>query len=199
MPPPPITDPAELVAYSDYHLRYEIDMLRDAAVHMGITQPWFLRCATIEAFAQHLRNLIEFLFPDKFPPRDKDVRAHHFLAQPEPYDYWRKIRGPISQKLVEAKIRADTELAHLTTLRKTGTPANKRWHRCVLLPELNKFLSVFAAQADPNRLGPDARAAIAELSTWVTNNCAGGKPIPFVGSLTTSTPITVGSLTKPDP
>ena len=92
-PPPPILDPAGLCSYSDEHLAYELRMLfgalADASVPLGRLRPVpssdltttstpvitstfvagtsdFQSNARIEAFANHLRNLIVFLYPDEY-------------------------------------------------------------------------------------------------------------------------------------
>jgi len=184
VPRPPISQPSRLTNYSNEHVKYEIEMLLQAAILSGAPLQWFFANARTEAFAQHLRNLIEFLFPDRFGRRPDDVSAHHFLASRTAYSDWLKVRPRLSRALAKAKQRADKELAHLTAARMAGTPPPKTWLVCALLIALDDVLVVFAAQADHARLGAGARAAIAALSGWVTVNCRVG--IVVTGTLTTT-------------
>jgi hypothetical protein len=180
-PPPPIPEPSKLREYSDEHLTYEVEMLWLAATHPPPdpntpqdAKTQFISNAQAEAFALHLRNLIVFLYPDRFPLKDDDVSAHHFLDSESPYEHWLQHRPVLSSALERAKSRADKELAHLTTARIAGTPPVKRWDPCALLRELNSVLASFATCADPNRLGDRARAAIAGLAEGVTRYCREG-------------------------
>ena len=124
----------------------------------------FLNNCRTEVFALHLRNLIMFLYPERFGRQVDDVSAHHFLKSP---DDWIRGRGVLSPLLESAKKRADKELAHLTTARYAGTPPEKYWDVHSLLRTLNDVLVVFVARADSNRLGTKARAALAGLAEGV--------------------------------
>ena len=195
---PTISQPTRLRKYSDEHVAYEVEMLRNAAAYslVQIPPPYipvtgFFSNSRTEAFALHLRNLIEFLFPDRWWQRD-DVKAHHFLASRSAYADWIKVRPRLSALLTKAKGRADVEVAHLTKHRKAGTPPPKYWNADVLLPELDKVLTVFAAQADPERLGARARATIEWFSSWIAENYAGGEAITVIGTFTTSSTTVVG-------
>lgn len=166
--------PHRLLKYSKDHVAYEMDMLTKAALWPAVDHLWpaevtpahypehfkLLQSIRVEIFGVHLRNLIVFLYPDAFDARADDVSAHHFLprgASPEP---WLKARPPLSPTLAAAKKRADKELAHLTKLRIPGTPKYKHWVFAPLLGELHKVLCVFVEYADPDRLAPEARAAV---------------------------------------
>jgi hypothetical protein len=164
---PPISQPSRLRKYSGEHLVYEIGMFfaavrcRSLSVAApGVGVGWFLRNACIEAFANHLRNLVAFLYPDVYPVRAHDVAAHHFLAGPSPYASWRRARPPLSAALRKAKARADKELAHLTSKRIAGVRPAKAWAIIPLAQEVRSVLRVFVAEADPNRLGNSVAAAI---------------------------------------
>ncbi|SRR6266849_6242909 len=68
-PRPPISQPSRLRKYSDEHLAYEVNMLRLAAsLRVHSSDPTlrilvaFFNNARVESFAQHLRNLIVFLY-----------------------------------------------------------------------------------------------------------------------------------------
>jgi hypothetical protein len=76
----------ELISYSKQHLFYEISMMRGAAHLLGkqfrTESPelgMVLRNTLVESFAIHLRNLIDFLYPEKI--WDTDVLADDFFPQ----------------------------------------------------------------------------------------------------------------------
>lgn len=128
--PSPIAEPRELREYSREHVAYEVDMffgairskranIRASAIHDVAS---CIANAVTEAFALHVRNLIEFLYPDAWgrPSRATDVLAHYFISS---FDAWTKARPPLSPTLERAKIRADKEMAHLTTQRAPGIPS----------------------------------------------------------------------------
>lgn len=180
--PPPISDPVELRAYSAAHLVYELQMFFGAvravpvstslstrqssdftttttrsvthSAWVGIESP-FRKNARIEVFITHMRNLIAFLYPDSYPLKADDVAAHHFVTAPDPWAAWLAARPALPATLRDAKIRADKELAHLTTLRMAGAPDEKAWRMADLASEVASILSVFIATADPSRLTDD--------------------------------------------
>jgi hypothetical protein len=153
---------AELMAYSEEHLLYELLMFRLAATTIPprptSETTLFFSNAHAEAFALHLRNLIVFLYPDRFPKKSDDVAADDFSGD------WLSHRPPLPAVLETAKKRADKELAHMTTLRIPGRPPEKHWNIRGLVRPLNDILALFATAADPTRLGPKARGEIAALA-----------------------------------
>lgn len=170
-PRPPITQPSKLAAYSDEHLAYEVGMLARAAIYQPPDVPRevseFLKSMRAEGFGLHLRNLIEFLYPNEFRPKPTSVCAHHFVASRSPYADWLRMCPELSSTLRRAKERADRELAHLTTARISGTPAIKHWDANALLPEIDRLVVLFSESAASDRLGAKARNTIAELSEVV--------------------------------
>lgn len=125
--------------------------------------PWpsgFLKNAQVEAFANHLRNLIVFLYPEAYLLKPDDVAAHHFIETQDPYDYWISLRGPITRTLKSAKNRADKEMAHLTLQRRADGDPRKPWNAPALGEEIRKLLREFVRVADPTRLGPRVETAI---------------------------------------
>ena len=185
LPPPPLTDPAELVAYSDEHLVYEIQMFlgarqsygymgliertdesssftttRSHSIMGGMVTSKFEHNARVEAFVLHLRNLVAFLFPDAYTPYSDDVVAHHFLSDVDPYSAWLAVRPPLSNTLRDAKTRADKELAHLTSKRVPGSTKNKSWNTGPLIAEVRPLLDTFVTAADPKCLAPSVAAEL---------------------------------------
>jgi len=187
LPNPPITDPRELRAYSDEHVAYELRMFfgavaarnkligasRSTPIRSSATTTSsvlmssslvpafdFANNARIEAFANHLRNLVTFLYPDTYPLKQDDVAAHHFLPGADPYSRWLAQRLALSSTLQAAKIRADKEMAHLTNKRIAGTVTEKEWDMVPLAEEIRSLFKTFVRAADPARLGSDVSAAI---------------------------------------
>ena len=107
----------------------------------------------IEGFAIHLRNVIDFLYTKPYPT---DVVAADFL----PVGEWEQIRPAITNSLEVARIRANKEIAHLTTDRIPGTPPEKQWDCSGLVTEIRPILQLFLSKALPVRLGPKVALAI---------------------------------------
>ena len=101
-----------------------------------------------------------FLYPDVYAPRPDDVVAHHFIKGLDAYSRWLESRGPLSPSLVNAKKRADKELAHLTAKRVYGRPPAKEWDMPGLAQELKELLTQFVLAADPATDSDKLRAAI---------------------------------------
>lgn len=158
-PRPPITQPHRLKKYADEHVAYEVSMFFRAISARNLTmqgQPGavgFIKNASIEAFVNHFRNLVVFLYPDVYRLSRDDVAAHHFLAHRAPYAHWARIRPPLSRTLKAAKQRADKELAHMTSKRTSGVRPSKAWALVSLGDEISDILHTFVANADPARLG----------------------------------------------
>jgi hypothetical protein len=123
--------PDELRRISE-DLHYEVQMLLGSAQGLDpeTTAEGTLHNALVESFAIHLRNMLDFLWPDK-PKRKSDwVIAADFF--PSPSD-WEKLRPEISQLLLDSRGRAarklhtsPTHVLRLTLSRKTGTFAKLR-------------------------------------------------------------------------
>ena len=120
----------------------------------------FVTMARLETFALHLRNLLGFLYPDKYRPQRDDVLAHHFFHGPSQWANWLRVRPRLSRALIRGKERADKEIAHLTAKRIAGIRAWKAWNIVPLGEEIRNCLNVFVAVADPNRLGIQVKMAI---------------------------------------
>jgi hypothetical protein len=149
-------DDAYLLAYSGEHLWYEIDMFWWLARVFGNPQVRLgapseadgqrLSNALNESCTIHVRNLIDFLYLDI--PRPTDVVAADFFKASE----WAQLRPGISPDLDAARVRANKEVAHLTTQRMADSPPEKKWDIVVLASELRPVLQLFATNALPTRL-----------------------------------------------
>jgi hypothetical protein len=153
-------DDAYLLMYSREHVFHEIDMLFwlarlcGSGTHVTAPSPGDatrLNDAFIECFVVHLRNVIDFLYPRK--PRRTDVVAADFCDS----GVW---QPTISLILKNARIRADKEMAHLTTARIFGGPPSKGWNFTGLSAELGQAIRCFVKKALPSRLSPKVAAAM---------------------------------------
>lgn len=142
---------AELSVYSKMHLLYEIRMLVNSAKLMSVHLTgadaeeliWAFQNSRVEAFAIHLRNLIDFICPRRY--HDTDVIAADFLPDGAAF-------RPISKSLHSARQRADKEVGHLTTGRRQDTDPDKPWPVGVLLPEVFGVLTDFVNIASNAKL-----------------------------------------------
>jgi hypothetical protein len=113
-----------------------------------------LRNAVIEDFVIHLRNLIDFLYLDR--PQPTDVVAADFFAARR----WESLRPPITNSLEAARVRANKELAHLTSHRIAGAPPEKAWESQSLAAEIRPLLQRVVSNAESTRLSPQVAASI---------------------------------------
>jgi hypothetical protein len=152
--------PAELRAFADEHLAYEIEMLFAAVRTRDVrllsddaSLLSFFQNARVEAFVSHLRTLIGFLFPDVYRPKRNDVTARHYVESPGRGGEWEDWRGPLSDAMRSAKDRADKEVSHLTDRRMAGIAPEKGWVMEPLANEVREILLRFVAAAERERLG----------------------------------------------
>jgi hypothetical protein len=84
---PNLTDPAKLSAYSDERVYYEVSkaMWTSQLLSMPfgsssevLTQ--VVRCAVIESFATHVRNLVDFFYPRKTVKGSDVIAAGYYAA-----------------------------------------------------------------------------------------------------------------------
>ncbi len=150
-----------LLSYSAEHVAYEIDMFFWLARHSSaaLAAPTAadagrLSNVLIEASVIHLRNIIDFLYLDK--PKATDVVATDFFAS----NVWDSLRPPITPSLDAARIRANKEIAHLTTDRMAGSPPAKAWDFQTFANEIKPLLHLVATRALSSRLSPTVARAI---------------------------------------
>ena len=153
-----------MVGYSAEHVKYEFEMFLwlgqvcgNPAVKIAASGKADVIClnnALIEAFAVHVRNVIDFLYLED--PKPTDVVAADFLDP----GVWRQICPDISPSLSAARKRANKEIAHLTTDRIAGSPPEKGWDFRALVTELKPLLQFFATKAPPTRCSQSVAAAV---------------------------------------
>lgn len=162
LPVRPFSDPY-LLTFSAEHVAYEIDMffgmvevLTQSSL-IGASSAAVaarLKNAMIEAFVIHLRNLIDFLYLER--PQSTDVVATDYCGA----GVWEAQRPPITSTLDAARIRANKEIAHLTSLRIAGTPPEKAWEPSALSTEIKPLLQLFVTTAASARLSRNVTASI---------------------------------------
>jgi len=165
-PSRPFSDPY-LLAYSVDHVEYEFDMLlwlgavlsKPRRIDGLRAEATRLNNSLIEAFAVHARNVIEFLYPDTV--RSTDVIAADFFET----DAWVELRPAISATLKLARVRANKEIAHLTTNRISGNPPEKSWNVASLMTELRPLMRLFATKARLARSSPELTSLFADHQT----------------------------------
>lgn len=143
-----------LKAFSEEHLRYEVECFYEISLFLSNEKAFgaenetdlhFLNMALIESFIIHLRNIIDFFY---IHPKDDDIIAEFY------YPNWENNRPKKSELLRNSKIRANKELAHLTTLRKNGIPKEKSWDIKRLRKEINGLFNEFFEGADSDLISP---------------------------------------------
>lgn len=153
-----------LLAYSGEHIFYEVDMFfglvamlsipSRAVVAPSVEEARRVNNALVEAFGIHLRNILDFLYIDR--PQPTDVVALDFFTM----GTWQTLRPAISRVLEDARVRANKELAHLTTERLAGNVPEKVWAFSALANEVRPLLQFFVAQARSAALSPRVAQAI---------------------------------------
>ena len=161
-PSRPFTD-SYLLAYSEEHVSYEVQMfftMIEIGVKGRVTlggAPEItptLSNALLESIVIHLRNLIDFLYPKN--PQLTDIVASDFFDP----DQWESLRTALTDTLSAARVRANKEMAHLTTDRIFGIPPEKRWDFVGLATELRMVLQIFVKNAKQSRLSPNVALQI---------------------------------------
>ncbi|MBK9928198.1 MAG: hypothetical protein IPP66_23265 [Anaerolineales bacterium] len=132
------------------HLFYEIWMFQTLAKGMasGIAGNGAINNSLLESFAIHVRALIGFFYSDN--PRPDDIIAEDFF---ENDNEWKNIRPVITEILINAKKRADKEIAHLTYNRLDITPEQKPWEFIRIFSNLQAPIKIFLENASTDLLG----------------------------------------------
>lgn len=134
-----------LCSYAHEHLHYEVRMFIISREIANQSLPGsFQMNAMVEVCVLHLRNLIDFFFPNRIEP--DDIMAVHYIND------WNTKRLPISKTLEDARQRAHKEMAHLTLKRISGAPPEKNWDFNLISIELKKVIEIFINNADLSKI-----------------------------------------------
>jgi len=150
-------DSEYLQRYSREHLLYEVGMFFQLG-RLLMTGPFLatppeaavvMHNAAQEAFAVHLRNLLDFFYTQK-PFKTDVIAAMFYDAGKLPADF-----PPKSAMLITAHLRAHKELSHLTTERDPEGTLEKDWKLHPLVMEIKQLLEKFLQTASTARLHPE--------------------------------------------
>ena len=170
--------PEELIEYSGEHLVYELAVFWRLAHLVPYTDGSMLS-ALLESYVIHLRNLIDFFYRKREKP--DDVIAADFFDNPGDW------ASTLSDTLEKAQIRANKEMSHLTTMRKSGSDPEKAWDVGGLSKEIWITGRNFAAKASDKKLHkrvrellslPEGRVLVALGATSYSTNT-----VAVIGSL----------------
>jgi hypothetical protein len=122
------------------HIMYERNMLISIAngLSIGIAGKSPINNALVESFAIHVRNLVDFLWPEK--PKNDHVIALDFFSDK---NKWPDIRPEISNLLKKSRIRAHKEIAHLSYDRINVTKREKAWQTIEIANEIENAFKIF--------------------------------------------------------
>jgi hypothetical protein len=140
---------AEALEYADEHLIYEVGTLRVCRDVLANGPPQVLKNSMIESYAIHLRNLIDFLYPQN--TQATDVTFRDYIPKTLKWS-----PSKVTASLRMARDMANRQIAHLTTHRFPGIHPGKRWELS-RADEVQERLKDFAEKADPGRLSEKVR------------------------------------------
>lgn len=124
-------------------LDYEIDMFRKTCVELSkLDNDYvFFKNLLIESLATHTRTLLDFFYINK-KNYDKDLIAQDLL--PENIK-WRELRPIETETLINAKNKANKQLAHLSLWRLKISRDNKKdWNNFnIILKEIEEIIKKF--------------------------------------------------------
>lgn len=155
---------AELRAFADTHLLYEIRMV--GALPAAIVQRNAMTVgdggdavsnALLESFAVHARSLIDFFFRQQ-PQFPDDALAR---------DYFYEDRGawplpPLTPHLARVKPRVNKEIAHLTYGRMLVSEEARQWQFEKIANDLAAVLGNFVRAVSDHRVGSDFKTRALE-------------------------------------
>jgi hypothetical protein len=148
MPPRIVLTDSDLLAFSQAHLLYELQIFRWIVENFP-RETSFRRSVFVESFAIHLRNLIDFFYNSPALAREDDIVAADFFDVPTRWNL-----GVLPITLENARERANKEISHITYKRKAATDPTKPWPVADLYEEINNLALQFAAGASPKKLDP---------------------------------------------
>lgn len=128
--------PADLQAIQK-HLDYEAGMLLVTAhgLASGIAKGSQLNDAVLESFVIHVRNLVDFLWPES--PHNDSIEE------------WERVRPPLPEILKRARIRAHKLCAHISYDRIRISGGDTAWKFLDIAEEIAGALAVFAHRRPP--------------------------------------------------
>jgi hypothetical protein len=111
----------------------------------------------LESCVLHLRNLVDFFYPQT--PKQDDVTARSYIPG------WGARSLPL--ELQEFRVRANKELAHITLTRKAGAPPEKDFDFGILSVTMRAIISDFINQVDLKKVPPETIDALRKIGSVV--------------------------------
>jgi len=200
---------ADLLAYSQEHLRYEIQNFFDAGRLLAArsfdtsnSDEITIKNALVESFATHLRNLLLFLYP--YGGEKSDVISDLFFSNPIPD--WKRKRQPESVfGFRDLRQRASQEVSHLTVFRR-NSDKNKQWQLLETMQSVKAVLDVFVENAPSTKLDASVKDLVKSIQLPMSQlrtatGSTSGIAITVVGSsMATNQPsgVSLTITSKPD-
>jgi len=200
---------ADLLAYSQEHLRYEIQNFFDAGRLLAArsfdtsnSDEITIKNALVESFATHLRNLLLFLYP--YGGEKSDVISDLFFSNPIPD--WKRKRQPESVfGFRDLRQRASQEVSHLTVFRR-NSDKNKQWQLLETMQSVKAVLDVFVENAPSTKLDASVKDLVKSIQLPMSplrtaTGSTSGIAITVVGSsMATNQPsgVSLTITSKPD-
>jgi hypothetical protein len=175
----------QLLDCSEEHLLYELQLFRWVAENLP-RDNGFPLSASLESFAIHLRNLIDFFYTQPEKAWNDDLVAADFFDLPSAWN-----PGAIPKSLTDARERANKEVSHITYKRKGGSDPTKPWPVADLFKEVHAVSAKFAAGASSMKLHPKVKA-------WLTSDTVTrGVLLASASTTSSNTVVSLGSWGAP--
>jgi hypothetical protein len=131
-------------------LNYEFWMFTETCERLNQCQnSEFERNLLLESLAIHSRLLIDFFYGDKNPKYPNDLIAQDFLSDDV---NWKKERPPQTQLLIDAKYKADKQLAHLSRWRiKIEQDGKRGWDWNAIKIDMKEIIKKFENLRNRNK------------------------------------------------
>lgn len=170
-PPHSLTD-AELKAYAEEHLQYEVDMfIWSAGILVFLAPykdkgylPWAINNALLNTFAVHSRNLIDFLYSRS---RRKDYATDIVIQDYVETDVLTQNLPAISALLEEALNKANQQVAHLTLKRIEYEKAGKEWKFVEVVKHVCQAFSSIAPHIPDSRISDNLKQKLSRTQIEV--------------------------------
>jgi hypothetical protein len=156
---------SQLRDYANLHIAYEVQMLRLSASVLYAFSAATLRStkpegtivqsisnAFLESFAVHSRNLIDFLYLRNHYKKDRPTDI--ILEDYVPADAIKLSLPPISRLLIDAKTKADKQVAHLASDRLRYGQVERSWFYGEVFQEITRALRRVAQNIPLGRFPP---------------------------------------------
>jgi len=164
-------DEVKLQAYLDRHLAREVEMLRWTGSFLkafttlssekisGEISEAFQQ-SSLESFASHARNLIDFLYLKNHYRKDRptDVVIEDFVSK----DVVDQHLIPITEMLLDARIKANKLVAHLAVERETFGFYQRAWMYSQIAPQIFEALKSIVYKIPDNLQSDRLTSAISD-------------------------------------